>query len=889
MPLPPGTRLGPYEIQSAIGAGGMGEVYRARDTRLGRDVAVKILSESFARDPDRLQRFEQEARAVAALNHPNILGIFDIGSQDGSPYLVSELLEGQSLREMLQGGPLPSRKTIDFGVQIASGLAAAHEKGIIHRDLKPENLFITRGGRAKILDFGLAKLTQSASLGKFGSDALTLTSSPTQAGVVMGTAGYMSPEQVRGDVVDHRTDIFSFGAVLYEMISGHRAFHRDTAAETMTAIMKEDPPDLSGSARLVSPALDRTVNRCLEKRPEQRFQSAQDLAFALGSLSGSDTSGAMRAAIAPSHIRRWLWASAALALVSLIAVVGLLLSHSAPPAVRMQFSLPVPGEVSQTALSADGQMLAFVSPNRQTGAPSLFVQRIGSPTAVELPGTEGVSYPFWSPDDAYVAFFAKGRLFKMPASGGSPQVLAVANLPRGGAWGARNVIVYTPESQGGLRRVNADGTGDASITTVGTDEQSHRWPVFLPGGKRFLFWVGNFRNSPDDRTSGIYQGAIDSKEKKLVVLAHSTVGVANGQIFYADEKRQLVASTFDMSKGTISEEPRVVAESVGFQPSIVWAAFSSSLSGNLVFSTNTQSALSALTWVDRTGKELGRVGEPGTLSNPILSPDGKRVAVDIADLKANNVDVWLESLQGGSNSRFTFDPSEEAVGLWSRDGQKVAYRSVSALSKLLTKAASGLEREKTLALVDNLGDILPNSWTLDDKQILCTMFFPRRTATHASGLVLVPAEGGAPVPFAETTASARNGQISPDGKWVAYASNESGDWEIYVTTFPGGEGKWQISRGSGTEPRWRGDGKEIFYIGQSGMMMAATVSTDGTFSSGTPASLFPVRGRAFISSTDTFTYDVAKDGQRFLVNRYLSSEHPNPLTIILNATSAEAK
>jgi Tol biopolymer transport system component len=890
MALISGTKLGPYEIQSPLGAGGMGEVYRARDTRLGRNVALKVLSESFARDPERLRRFEQEARAVAALSHPNILGLYDIGSQNGSPYLVSELLEGQSLREVLQSGPVPSRKAGDYAVQIASGLAAAHEKGIVHRDLKPENLFITKEGRAKILDFGLAKLTQAAPPGPAESDGLTLTSSPTQAGVVMGTAGYMSPEQVRGEPVDHRTDIFAFGAVLYEMISGQRAFHRDTAAETMTAILKEDPPDLADSAKPVFPALDRTVRRCLEKRPEQRFQSAQDLAFALGTLSGTDASGAARATPARRTGQRWLWASLALALVSIVTVVWLL-SRSGPTANRMQFALPVPGEVSQMALSADGQMFAFVSPDNKTGVPTVFVQRVGSAAAIELPGTEGANYPFWSPDNAYVAFFAKGKLLKVAASGGSPQALAAANLARGGTWGAKNVIVYTPDAQSGLWRVNADGTGTAPLdpALVAKGEQSHRWPAFLPDGNHLLLWAGNFLNNPEDRVSGIYETSLEAKEKKLVVLAHSSVGVARDQIFYADEKRQLVASAFDMAKGTVSGEPRVVAEFVGFQPSIIWAAFSTALNGNLIYSTSTPAAVSSLTWVDHTGKELGRVGDPGTLSNPSLSPDGKRVAVDIADLKANNVDVWLESLQGGSNTRFTFDPSEEAVGLWSHDGQRVAYRSVSDRSRIVVKAASGLERERTLVVVESSGDILPNSWTLDDKQILCTMFFPNRTADHSTGLVLVPAAGGEPVPFLTTKTSERNGQISPDGKWVAYASTESGDWEIYVTTFPGAAGKWQVSRGGGTEPRWRGDGRELFYIGQSGMLMAAPVASEGTFSNGTPLPLFQLRGRTAISSTDLFTYDVAKDGQRFLVNRYLSSEHPSPLTIVLNATAAAQK
>jgi Tol biopolymer transport system component len=462
-------------------------------------------------------------------------------------------------------------------------------------------------------------------------------------------------------------------------------------------------------------------------------------------------------------------------------------------------------------------------------------------------------------------------------------------LARGGSWGSKNVIVYAPEPQGELWRIDADGRNAAPLTTMGQDEQSHRWPIFSPDGDHFIFWAGNFLNRSDDRSSGIYRASLGSKGKTLVVLAHSNAWVTQGHIFYANEKRQLVASAFDIAKGTVSAESHVVAGSVGFQPSIIWADFSAAIDGNLVYSNGVQTTLSTLTWVDRTGREVGRVGEAGTLSNPILSPDGKSVAVDIADSKANSVDIWLESLQGGSNTRFTFGPSEEVVGVWSRDGKTIAYRSVGEQIKLMSKAASGLERDKTLFTAEVSADTLPNSWTLDDKQILCTMFFPERAGNRSRGLVLIPAAGGTPVPFLTTKGSESNGQISPDGKWAAYASNESGEWETYVTTFPAGAGKWQISRGGGTEPRWRRDGKELFYIGQSGMMMAAPIVTEGTFSSGTPITLFQVRGRTFISSTDIFTYDVSPDGKQFLVNRYLKPDHPSPLTVVLNSTAEEQK
>src|SRR5436305_6551923 len=389
MSLTSGTKLGPYEIQSTLGAGGMGEVYRARDTRLQRDVALKILPESFAREGDRLHRFEQEARAVAALNHPNILAIFDTGQDNGSPYLVSELLEGETLRAVLDAGVLPQRRTIEYGVQIAQGLAAAHDKAIVHRDLKPENIFVNKDGRIKILDFGLAKLAQKASAAA-ADDGITLTSSHTAAGMVMGTASYMAPEQVRGEAADPRTDIFAFGAVLYEMASGKRVFRREATAETMTAVLKEDPPELNDAGYPISPALDRIVRRCLEKTPDQRFQSSKDLSFALGALSGTDSSAARRVTSSPRKLPLLLWASVAAALLLAIGITWLIARRPAP-AERMQFAISVPGEVSHMALSADGSTLAFVSPDESSGLPTVFVQRIGSPAATQWPWTPGAS------------------------------------------------------------------------------------------------------------------------------------------------------------------------------------------------------------------------------------------------------------------------------------------------------------------------------------------------------------------------------------------------------------------------------------------------------------------------------------------------------------------
>ena len=537
------------------------------------------------------------------------------------------------------------------------------------------------------------------------------------------------------------------------------------------------------------------------------------------------------------------------------------------------------------ALSRDGSMLAFVSPEENSGLPMVYVLHIGSPDAKRLPGTEGASYPFWSPDGTNVAFFANGKLEKVAVSGGAPQALANVRAARGGSWGRRDVIVYTPDAPGVLWRANADGTGAASLTggLRNKEESSHRWPVFLPDGNHFLFWAGNFGNSKNDPSSGIYVSSLDGKEKTLLVLCHSSFGYDSNHLFYADDERHLVSVAFDPSSATVSRNANEIGKVVGFQPSTYWAALTVAEDGTLIYNASPGAAVSVLAWMDRTGKELARAGDPAVMANPTLSPDGRRIALDISDQKAKNVDIWIESVSGASNARFTFDPSEEAAGVWSRDGSTLAYRSnTSKGPALVSKRATGLETEKQILQHPAANDIIPNSWSPDDQKILCAHHTP-----SGSHLVLISVAGGNSVPLLGSKASESNGQISADGKWVAYASDESGDWEIYVTSFPGASGKWQVSRGGGTEPRWRGDGKEIFYIGPTGMLMAVPVSGEGGFATGTPVPLFQIYGRAAISSTDVFTYDVAKDGKRFLVNRYVKPEHVMPLTLVLHAAAKQ--
>ena len=880
MGLASGTKLGPYEIVSAIGAGGMGEVYRARDARLGRDVAIKVLPQSVASDRDRLLRFEQEARSVAALNHANVLAIFDVGEADQTAYLVSELLEGEPLRNKLQAGPLSQRRTVEYAVQIAEGLAAAHDKGIVHRDLKPENIFISKDGRVKILDFGLAKLTRAESKTAAAPDGLTVAQTQTTPGMIVGTAGYMSPEQVRGQDVDARTDIFSFGAILYEMLSGERAFKGETSVETMNAILKEDPPELDTDKLQVAPGLERIVRRCLEKEPEQRFHSARDVKFAIEALSTSSSATQVRIA---QRRGTWQWAGiAVVALMVVAALAGIALRLGARKeavARPMHFAIPMRGDVNSLAISKDGTMMAFVSPDESSGKNVLNVQTIGSDKATALSGTEGAQYPFWSPDGEYVGYFANGKLLKIRARGGDPQPLAaVSPSPRGGAWSSKGVIIYAPAAEGPLWRVNADGTGAASLTErmLLPREVSHRWPIFLPDGEHFLFFGGDFVKQGE--MDGIYASSLHGGGRKLLMKAESNLEFAEpGYLFFMDDAGRLMMRNFDANKLEVTGEGSPVIAHVGYHPSTLWGAFTVSENGTVVASATEGTSRSVLTWYDRSGKELGTVSEAGVFYNPALSPDGRRVAHDVADLLAETVHIWLQDLGGKSGTRFTFG-RDDGVAVWSPDGSQIAYRAVEG--DLHLKPANGLGTDRVMVHSTDGDDVLPNSWSPDGRSLVCTYHRGR----GGSRLMLVSLSDGKRTPLLNSDVDAMDGQISPDGKWLAYASNESGTWQIYVTTLLGAQGKWQVSQGGGTEPRWRRDGKEMFYINSKGMMTAVAITANGTFSSGAPRELFAVRSRPPIASTDLYSYDVTKDGQRFLINKYHKPSDVAPLEIVLNAT-----
>ncbi len=888
----------------------MGEVYRARDTRLGRDVAIKVLPSTLSVDRDRLHRFEQEACAAGALNHPNILIVHDIGTHDGSPYVVSELLEGETLRQRLgahsrdavlgsalgdpapqaSSGSLPQRKAVDYALQIAHGLAAAHEKGIVHRDLKPENIFITNDGRVKILDFGLAKLTQAE--GSHPQTDIPTRRVDTDPGVVMGTVGYMSPEQVRGRTVDHRSDIFAFGAILYEMLSGRPAFHRDSTADTISAILKEDPPDLTETNKNIAPALTRVVYHCLEKNPEERFHSASDLAFAIQALSGSAAvSGqtvAMAAQLAPPGLGKFLpWIIAAVLALALLATLPFAISSFLRAPTRgdvIRSSILPPENANFTAIylfaiSPDGLRLAFVA-RGGGGQIMLWVRPLNALTAQPIAGTEGISNlspPFWSPDSRFIAFFAGGNLKKIDASGGPPQTLCDAPNGRGGTWNRDGLIVFAPNTGGPLHRVSASGGAPTPVTKLDASRRqlTHRWPEFLPDDHHFLYRVGTSSVTAQSENNGVYLGSLESSEQKLILRTDTSAAYASGHLLFGREGT-LMAQPFDGKAFQLIGDAVPIAERLTFDFGGTRAIFSVSENGVLAFQSGMARGNSQLIWFDRSGKQMGQIGEPAFYAQPRLSPNGQKVAVSIFDLQAGSPDIWLYELARNVPTRFTFDPAFDANPLWSPDGGQVVFSSNrKGPYDLFQKASSSAGGEEVL--LESNESKTATSRSPDGRFIAFT-----NTDTKAStkqDLWILPLFGDRkPFPFLQTQFNEFGAQFSPDGHWIAYVSDESSNNQVYLASFPGPGGKWQVSRSGGTEPRWRGDGKEIFFLALDNKLMAVEVNAKETsLEIGNAQPLFEIRP----STAPGTHYDVTRDGKRFLV--VTAGEGGSaPITLVVN-------
>ena len=917
MPLANGTRIGAFEIVSLLGLGGMGEVYRARDPRLARDVAVKVLPSTFATDAERVQRFEQEARAAAALNHPNILAVHDIGTVSltggSTPYIVSELLEGETLAERLHGGqPLPSRKAVDYAIQIARGLTAAHEKGIVHRDLKPSNVFVTDDGRIKVLDFGLAKLIEP-DVALASASVLPTAPPATSPGVVLGTIGYMSPEQVRGKPADHRADIFAFGTILYEMLTGRRAFEGETTADTLTAIIKEDPADLPLAERHIPPALGRIVDRCLEKHPSARFQSASDLGFALDALSTQSGSTDALAGMtgSPGRRDRFAWGVAGVTSLGLIAALSLaafLYATRQPTedARTMQLSIALPegwqlatGDIAGTArtplvISPDGRRLAMIA-RRAGGSESILIRSLDSQTVQPLAGTEGAFNIFWSPDSRLLGFVADGKLKKIDTSGGPPTTLSDLGrtLIAGGTWNRDGVIVlavFVGQSPK-IQAVSANGGAPAAVASTAPNEGVRPW--FLPDGKRFLYTAGRDASGSDGRRP-LYSASLDSPERvKIAELRSANVQYANGHLLFVQDGT-LMAQPFDHQRLAITGDAFPIAENVaGGGGGGPVGFFSISDTGILVYQPGASGAGVWLAWVDRAGKVIGSVGDRADYRTLALAPDASKIVTAIRN------DLWIVDASRGVRTRFTFDDTAvESSPIWSADGGRIAFVSAqqdksggrdSPQSRIYQKPSNGTEAEELL-VGDEVARV-PWDWSHDGRFLL--------SGSSASPIgpggdfVLLPLLGDRmPRPLLTTPFGETRGKFSPDGRWIAYESDESGNNEIYVIPFsgdanagqpPAAAGKLRVSTNGGTMTRWRRDGKELFFLDSNDVLMAVTVDARGdALRLGEITPLFAVRGSPVRLQ---YTYDVSPDGQRFLVTTEQDprSGAPSlPITIVVN-------
>jgi serine/threonine protein kinase/Tol biopolymer transport system component len=898
MSLSAGARLGVYEVIALLGAGGMGEVYKARDTRLDRTVAIKILPDALATDPQFRDRFDREARTISQLDHPQICALYDVGEQGGTAYLVMQYLEGETLADRLTKGALPLDQALQVAIQIADALATAHKAGIVHRDLKPGNIMLTKGG-AKLLDFGLAK-TGASALGGANLSMLPTTPPVTQQGSILGTFQYMAPEQLEGQEADARTDIFAFGVVLYEMITGQKAFEGKTQASVIGAILKDQPPLISTLQPLTPPALDHLVATCLAKDPDERWQTARDLTREIKwSVRGGSQSSALAAVVAPpkgvvrSMRFAWVVAAVSIAMGALLAIPALRhLRESTPEPLQMRFEVQTPptSDSGSFALSPDGRQLAFVA--TAEGAPRLWVRSVDQVVARALPGTDGAAYPFWAPDSQAIGFFANGKLKRIDLSGGTPQTLADAPGGRGGTWNREGVIVFVPNAQltdtrAVLMRVAATGGIVTPVTHLAAGQSSHRWPQFLPDGRRLLFLVTS--GKPD--TQGAYLGSLDGGEPTRVLAADTGVLFAPPNSLLLVRQDALIAVRFDAVRGTVSGDTVTVAQGVGVDTGVFRGAFSVSSADVLAYRTGSGSQRRQLLWVNRSGTQLGTIGpsDENGLASPELAPDGRRVAV--VRSAGGNFAVWLIDIGRGVPSRFTFDPFLYQSPVWSPDGLRVAFSTTrSGVYDLFEKPASGAGDEQQILVAAESKAAL--SWSPDGRFLLYGTQDPKTGAD----LWALPLMGERkPFPVVRTPFEEAAGQFSPDGRWVAYQSNESGRTEIYVRPFPGPAGQWQVSTAGGSQPRWRPDGKELFYVAPDARLMAVPMSVEAnsqTLEPGAPVPLFPTRlasGANILSGAlSKAQYAVAPDG-RFLLNAAVDEGTASPITVVLNWDAALKK
>jgi eukaryotic-like serine/threonine-protein kinase len=866
-----GQTLAHYEITGPLGKGGMGEVYRARDTKLGRDVAIKVLPTEMSQDPERLARFDREARSLATLQHPNIASIYGFETAGETRFLVMELADGEDLSARLKRGAMPSEEVVDLAIQLADGLAAAHAVGIVHRDLKPANIKITEDGKIKILDFGLARAyAPEEGLESELEHSPTLTAM-TQAGVILGTAAYMSPEQARGKHVDHRADIWGFGVVLFQMLSGRRVFEGETVSDTLAGVLRAELP-WDQIPENTTPTLRRLLERCLDRDPSRRLQAIAEARIALEDLKAGRSDESSPKILAENKPRfgreRLAWILAVVALVAVLGSMTVLRNGTPKPPLVQSTLLPPQGwdfaPASPFTVSPDGSQVAFVAIARPeneaaaVGARSVWVRDLDLPESRKLADVNGDAYPFWSPDGRWLGFYSDGHLNKIEARGGPVIPLCEATDGRGGTWNEAGMIVFQKGWSEGLMKVSAGGGTPEPVTTLNKDRNdvAHRWPHFLPDGRSFIFYLVSTTNPITSEHSGIYLGSLDSAEPRLLMKSDSRAIYALGHLLYRAGST-LMAHPFDISnQRLVGESTPVSTDVTGGTVSWGGAQFGASEAGLLVHMRGAGATHTLLNWRDRKGQVLETVGELSGYWEPSLSHDGTRIAVSVGQ---DVGDIWIYDLESGMRTRFTFDTADDRNPLWSPDDSQLVFSSMrDAEGRIYVRPTSG-QSEATLLYATNV-QIELTDWSMDGRLI----FFSR----------VNPTAGGSEIwTFDLETSEAKpllTGQwidyasLSPDGKWLAFTSDESGKSEVYVQSFPAGAGRWMVSSDAGqsraSRPAWRGNGRELFYM-RGGQVMAVPVTGDVNFSFGRPTTLLSVS----VTSANA-EYAVSPDGQRILTN-----------------------
>ncbi len=895
MALTSGTKLGPYEVQALLGAGGMGEVYRALDTRLSRTVAVKVLASTLPSTPELKQRMEREARAISSLNHSHICQLYDIGSHNGADFLVMEFLEGETLAERLRKGPIPLPEIYRIGMAIAEALAAAHARGIVHRDLKPGNIMLTQAG-AKLMDFGLAKplglqntLSGSVAAPSFTAAATLSGPSPlsplTTAGTIIGTIQYMAPEQIEGKEADARSDIFAFGAVLYEMAAGKRPFEGKSQLSLASSILEKDPDPVSTVKPQTPPGFEHVITTCLQKNPEERYLAAHDIKLELQFIAAERApvlTGPADAPVARKH-SRLPWVAGVVCAAFAGVAAGFLLHRPAPSAqsIRTVIDAPLNTTLSLSGdfagppvLSPDGNTIAFTATG-SGGKPSIWVRPLGVLEAHALPGTEGAIFPFWSWDSRSLGYFTDGKLAIVDLDGGSPQMICDAPFARGGAWTRDGTIVFSPNTQTPLMRVSTNGGTATPLTTLDPAQHtSHRWPFLLPDGKHLLY-LAIHHDTSKAANNTVYYASLDGKENRPLFRSQTNAVYAAGYVLFA-RGDQLMAQPFNPDKGTLSDEPRTLARGVMNDVTTWHMDASAGENGIMVYGSGGNADLQ-LVWLDRSGKKISTIADKFTnLMGARISPQGDRVALQI-DVGIN--DIWVLDFARGVRTRLTFGPVQNTSPVWSPDGKWIAYASMrNGHSNLYRKRSDGSGAEEVL-LSDDQADTAAD-WSHDGKYLL----YSHGGMGLDSQLWAVPIEGERkPWMVVAHAAVLYGARISPDGHWLAYESNDSGTVQLYIVPFRGGQGKWQVTSGGSSIPAWTGDGKELFYLDPGFNLFALSFKeVNGAPELGVPRQI-PVT-----TSAPTVFFDVSPDGKKILIDNVAQQVSPS-VTVVTNFASGLKK